>query len=91
MRQIAFLLGGKMVLEGLWGTFNPRAGTSIWSQFLRPYLPSNVNAAYSDYARLPEGSLRYLGLWSLFTGLVLLVLASLHSQDSVKWERDLEG
>ncbi|MHB1133348.1 MAG: hypothetical protein ACYC4L_13315 [Chloroflexota bacterium] len=91
MRQLAFLLGGKMVLEGLWGAFKPRAGVSIWRYYLRPYLPSSLNTTYNEYSRLSEGSLRYLGFWSLFTGLVLVALASLRGQDSVKWEHDLES
>ncbi len=75
MRKLVYFLGGMFVLDGLWGILSPRSGFAIYRDYLKPYLPSFYDKMVKDYAKLSDTSIRYLSVWTLLSGLFLLILA----------------
>lgn len=90
MRTLAYVLGGLMFIEGLWGLLSPRSWFAIYPKYVKPLLPNGIqrfyDRAYRDYAQLSAPSIRYLGAWTLFMGLFTLLLAGYRAPSAVARE-----
>ncbi len=90
MRTLAYVLGGLMLVDGLWGLLSPRSWFVIYPKYVKPLLPDGIrrfyDRAYRDYAQLSTPSIRYLGAWALFMGLFIMLLASNRAPSAVPRE-----
>ncbi len=90
MRTLAYVLGGLMLVDGLWGLLSPRSWFTIYPKYIKPLLPDGIerfyDRAYRDYAHLSATSIRYLGAWTLFMGVFILLLASYRAAGMVPRE-----
>ncbi len=76
-RTLGLVLGGLMLVDGLTDTINPHLGYRIWNQYVRRYAPGWLNQPVEEYSRLSDTSLRYVTVWEVLMGLMMLWLASL--------------
>ncbi len=75
-RAIGMALGLLMVADGVKDTINPRFGFGLWKSGLKRYFPESVNEVTGEYARLSDTALRYITVWEVLMGLVVLWLAA---------------
>lgn len=75
MKTLAYVLGGMIALDGLWGLLSPRSGFALYKDYIQPYMPESMTKIANDYSRLSSDSIRYMSFWSVLLGLFILLLA----------------
>jgi len=76
LKKIGYVLGGLLLLDGVWGTVSPRFGIETWKRNFRRYMPRPVSEDVEEFSHLSDSAIRYIAVWLGLAGLVMLLLAS---------------
>ena len=75
-RNVGYIFGGLMLLNGIVDALQPRLGFRIWQERLQQYYPEPLNRLAREYSRLSNGALRYIAIWEMAMAGLVLWLAS---------------